>query len=185
MAVPSSSSAAIGKSAAYTAGTAAAGSGAHVDFFIKIDSIEGESEDAKHAKEIEVHSWSWGESQPGTFAMGGGGGAGKVAMNDLTFMCTTGKASPKLMAACATGQHIKEATLTARKAGGGQQDYFTIKLSDVMVSTYQIAGSSEVPIDSVSLNFAKIEVEYKPQKKDGGLDSPVKFGYDLKKATKL
>ena len=89
------------------------------------------------------------------------------------------------MLACAIGQHIKEATLTARKAGGGQQDYFSIKMSDVMVSNYSVSGSSEVPIENVTLNFAKIEVEYKPQKKDGGLDSPVKFGYDLKKSVKL
>jgi hypothetical protein len=33
-----------------------------------------------------------------------------------------------------------------------------------------------VPVDQISLNFSKIEYEYKPQKADGSLDSPVKTG---------
>jgi type VI secretion system secreted protein Hcp len=159
--------------------------GGAVDFFIKIAKIEGEATDAKHAKEIDVLSWSWGASQSGTFAQAGGGGAGKVNMSDLSFTCYQSKASPKLIQACARGEHLTDATLTARKAGGGQQDYFTIKLTDVLVSSYSIGASSERPTESVTLNFAKIEVEYKPQKADGGLDSPVKFGYDLTKNEKL
>jgi type VI secretion system secreted protein Hcp len=92
------------------------------------------------------------------------------------------KASPALMKACATGQHIKVATLTARKAGKNQQDYLTFKFHDVLVSSYQTGGSeqADVPIDQVSLNFAKIEVDYKQQKADGTLGPGAQFRYDLK-----
>ena len=31
-----------------------------VDYFLKIDGIEGESQDAKHKGEIEVESFGWG-----------------------------------------------------------------------------------------------------------------------------
>ena len=161
------------------------GTGGAVDFFLKINKIEGESADAKHAKEIDLQSWSWGASQSGTFAMGGGGGAGKVSMNDFEFECHQSKATPRLIAACALGEHLTDATLSARKAGGGQQDYFTIKMYDVLISSYQVEARDERPVERVTLNFAKVEVEYKPQKADGGLDSPVKFGYDLKKNVKL
>jgi type VI secretion system secreted protein Hcp len=85
------------------------------------------------------------------------------------------------MKACATGQHIKEATLSARRAGKGQQEYLTFKFRDVLVSSFQTTGTEELPAtDSVSLAFAKIEVEYKPQKSDGSLGSPIAFRYDLK-----
>lgn len=160
---------------------------AAVDYYLKIDGIEGESQDAKHQKEIDVESWSWGETQTGTHAAGGGGGAGKVQMQDFHFVMRVNKASPKLMLACATGEHIKETTLTCRKAGGDQQEYLTIKFSDLMVSSYQTGGSAgdAVPIDQISLNFAKIEYEYKPQKPDGSLDSPVKTGYNLAERKKV
>ena len=104
-------------------------------------------------------------------------------MQDFHFVMKLNKASVGLMKACATGEHIKSATLTARKAGKDQQEYLTFKFTDVLVSSYQTGGSEGgdvLPIDQVSLNFAKIEVEYKPQKPDGSLAPPEQFGYDLK-----
>jgi type VI secretion system secreted protein Hcp len=156
---------------------------AAVDYFLKIDGIEGESQDAKHAKEVDVLSWSWGQSQAATSGSGGGGGAGKVSMQDFHFTMSLNKASPKLMQACATGQHVKSATLTARKAGKTQAEYLTFKFSDILVSSYQTGGnasSDAVPIDQISMNFAKIEVEYKEQKADGSLSGGTQFKYDLK-----
>jgi type VI secretion system secreted protein Hcp len=152
------------------------------DFFLKIEGVEGESTDDKHKNEIDVESWSWGETQSGTFSGGGGGGAGKVSMQDFNFVMRVNKASPKLMLACATGDHLKGATLTCRKAGGEQQEYMKITMTDLLVSSYQTGGSAGdvLPVDQISINFAKIEYEYKPQKPDGSLDSPVKVGYDLK-----
>jgi type VI secretion system secreted protein Hcp len=161
---------------------------AAVDYFLKVDGIDGESTDSKHTNEIDVESWSWGETNSGTHAGGGGGGAGKVSMQDFHFTMRVCKATPKLFLACATGTHIKEAKLTCRKAGTEQQEYMTIKFSDLMVSSYQTGGSAHgevVPIDQVSLNFSKIEYEYKPQKPDGTLGEPVKAGYDLKLNKKL
>jgi type VI secretion system secreted protein Hcp len=156
---------------------------AHVDYFLKLDGIEGESQDSKHKGEIDLESWSWGEAQGGTFSSGGGGGAGKVHMQDFHFVMKVNKASPKLLLACASGEHIKKATLTARKAGKDQQEFLKITMSDLLVSSYQTGGSGHgdiVPTDQISLNFAKIEYEYKEQQPDGTLSGPVKAGWDVK-----
>ena len=153
-----------------------------VDYFLKIDGIKGESQDSKHPGEIEIQSFSWGATQSGSFAQGGGGGAGKVSMQDFHFTLFHGAASPKLMLACATGQHIPAATLTARKAGKDQLDYMKVTFSDLIISSFQTGGSagSVNPTDQVSFNFAKIEHEYKEQKPDGSLGGSVKANYDLK-----
>jgi type VI secretion system secreted protein Hcp len=90
------------------------------------------------------------------------------------------KASPVLMAKCATGEHIKEGTLVSRKAGKGQQEYLIIKMNDILVTSVQNSGSSEHPTESISLQYAKIQLEYKPQKEDGSLDAGVFFKYDVK-----
>jgi type VI secretion system secreted protein Hcp len=156
---------------------------AAVDFFLKLDGIDGESQDAKHKGEIDVESWSWGESQAGSHAGGGGGGAGKVSMQDFHFVMKVNKSSPKLLLACATGEHIKKATLVCRKAGKEQQEYLKITLSDLLVSSFQTGGSegsSVLPMDQISLNYTKIEYEYKEQKVDGTLGGAIKAGYDLK-----
>jgi type VI secretion system secreted protein Hcp len=158
------------------------------DYLLKIEGIKGESTDAKHKDEIEVESFSWGATQPGSFASGGGGGAGKVSFQDIHFTTRASVASPNLMLACATGQHIKEATLTVRKAGKEAQEYYIVKLSDNLVSSYQSGGSegsNALPVDQFSINFAKIEFEYKPQKPDGSLGAGVKGGWDLKTNKKV
>ena len=153
-----------------------------IDYFLRIDGVSGESLDSKHKGEIEVESWSWGESNPAQPGGGGGGGAGKVQIQDLVFTSRFSKASPQLILACASGKHFKDAVLTARKAGKGQQEFLTFSLSDVLVSAYQTggAGGDVLPGDSVALNFSKIQVEYKPQNPDGSLGSSIKAGWDVK-----
>ena len=71
---------------------------------------------------------------PGTFTAGGGGGAGKATFQDLSIVHKIDKASPSLLKACATGGHLKEATITHRKAGKGQQEYLIIKMNDVIIT---------------------------------------------------
>ena len=152
-----------------------------VDTFAKIGDIKGESLDAKHKDEVEVLSWSWGVSQSGTMAVGGGGGQGKASFHDLNFTHYLDKASPVLMKACATGEHIKEATITARKAGKGQQEYLIIKMNDVLITSVIPGGSDGSAVaESVAMQFAKVDLEYKPQKADGSLDAGIHFKYDIK-----
>jgi type VI secretion system secreted protein Hcp len=154
-----------------------------VDYFLKIDGIPGESGDAKHKDEIQVLSFSFGESQAGTMAFGGGGGAGKVQMQDFHFMMNVNKASPKLFLACADGSHIKNAVLTARKAGKEQHDYLKVTFTDLLISQFQTNGdanANSLPVDSCSFNFAEIEIEYKIQGADGTLGAGTKVKYNLK-----
>jgi type VI secretion system secreted protein Hcp len=161
---------------------------AHVDYFLKLDGIEGESADSKHKNEIDLESWSLGATQAGTHGAGGGGGAGKVAFQDFHFVMKINKASPKLMLACASGEHIKKAVLSCRKAGKDQQEFLKITLSDVLVSSYQTGGSGHgdiVPTDQISINFSKIEQEYKEQKADGTLGGAVTAGWDVKSNKKI
>ena len=116
-------------------------------------------------------------------AAGGGGGAGKAQFQDLHFTASANKSSPKLFLACATGQHIKSAILVARKAGKDQQEYLKITLTDVLVSGFQSSGAggnNVVPLDQVSLNFAKIDMEYKPQDATGKVGGAVAVSYNVK-----
>ena len=162
---------------------------AQVDCFLKVAGIDGEASDAAFPKHIEVDSWSWGETNSGTHGSGGGGGAGKVAMQDMNFVTKIGQHSASLAQACATGQHIPTVELNCRKAGDKGQVYFKVKLSDVLVSSYQTGGSSHgdvIPTDQMSFNFARIEFAYGKQDAKGKVNAlDQKFGYDLKLNKKI
>jgi len=159
---------------------------AAVDYFLKIDGIPGESKDKTYKDCIQLESWSYGESQGGTFGSGGGGGAGKVVMQDFHFVQKVNKASPLLFRACAKGDHIGSAQLICRKAGGTQMDFFTVTFSDILVSSFQIGGSGGsdvIPMEQISLNFTKIEVAYKEQDAKGAGQGAIKAWYDSKQQT--
>jgi type VI secretion system secreted protein Hcp len=150
------------------------------DIFAKIGDIKGESRDAKHKDEIEVLSFSWGVTNTGVMGSGGAG-AGKATFQDLSIVHNIDKASPRLMLACATGTHLKEATITHRKAGKGQLEYLIVKLNDVIITGVTHGGASgQTGSETVSFAFAKVDLEYKPQKADGSLDAGIHFKYDLK-----
>ena len=151
------------------------------NIFAKIGNIKGESTDAKHKDEIVVLSWTWGVTQSGTMSFGGGGGSSKASFQDLNFNHRIDKATPLLLKACATGQHIPDATITVRKAGKGQQEYLIIKLTDVLVTGVAMSVAEDAATaENVSLRFAKVDLEYKPQKADGSLAAGLHFKYDIK-----
>lgn len=159
---------------------------AAVDYFLKIEGIEGESVDDRHRGEIDVMSFSWGMSNSGTFASGGGGGAGKVSFGSIRLYTAVSKASPMILESVATGKHFANVTLSAVKTGAIGQEFLKITLTDVTITSYQTGGVvGEVPTDSFRLNYSKIEFEYKPQKTDGSLDASVKAGWDLKANKKV
>ena len=150
------------------------------DIFAKLGDIKGESLDSKHNDEIEVLSYSWGVTNAGSMGHGSGGGEGKATFHDLSFVHNIDKASPVLMQYCATGVHIKEATIVHRKAGKQQHEYLIVKMNDVIITGVTHGGSGDGHSENVSVSFAKVAVEYKPQKPDGSLDAGVFFKYDLK-----
>src|ERR1044072_318478 len=153
-----------------------------VDYFLKIDGIPGESKDDKHKGEIEVLSFSWSAAQTGTMAYGGGGGAGKIQMQDFTFSMKIDRAFPKLTEACADGWHFSKAVLTMGKAGKVQQEFMKYKFTDLLISSCNVDSGrgDELPTVQITINYAKIEFEYREQKADGTLNGPIKGGWNVK-----
>ena len=171
--------------------------------YIKFDGIDGEVTDVGFENNIEVLSFSWGMTNEGS-RFGGGGGSGRVNVQDFNFTKHTDKSSPVLMLKCATGQHIKKAVLFVRKqgsedglqtaaiegqsaVGGTTQPEVGLQLNlyDVMVSGFVIKGEQKVdndwPSESLSLNFTRVEFIERYQKIDsGGLSEPITGTWDIK-----
>lgn len=153
-----------------------------VDMFLRIDSIEGESEDKKHGKEIQVVGWSWEAAQTGTSGVGGGSGAGKVEHQDLVINKLVDKASPNLYKFCCSGEHIPSADLTVRKAGGEALEYLTIHLEDLLITSFVLGGEpkNDQILETIRINFTRAIITYQPQDKAGAGVGPVIGGWDLK-----
>ena len=136
-----------------------------------------------------------GVSQRGLALAGGGGGAGKSDFLPVKVFKFVDKASAKLFLACATGEHIKKAVLTARyvpdvsATGSPAGDFFVVTLQDVIVSslnseTGELDGDKTL-LETVSLSYAKIEWSYKQVGDGGVLGAAVTGGFDIKANKKL
>jgi type VI secretion system secreted protein Hcp len=152
-----------------------------VDMFLKIDQIKGESIDSAHKDEIDLIAWNWGMTQSGTTHLASGGGAGKVNVHDLTVTKWLDRATPLLMKYCSKGTHIPELTLTVRKAGDKPLEYVKIKMKDAIISAVNSGGSGNDDrlTETTTINFAKVEFEYSPQKADGAGEAAIPFTWNV------
>lgn len=156
---------------------------APVNMFLHIPDIAGESTDEEHAGEIEVLAWSWGMSRSGTTQVGGGAGAGKVNVQDISFTKLIDKASPRLQEAILRATHIPEAVLTVRRqaAEGEGDEYLVISLKNIMVTSLTTGGSNgdDRLTENVTLSFGKYELAYTEQNADGSAGDTHEVGWDI------
>jgi type VI secretion system secreted protein Hcp len=153
-----------------------------VDMFLKLSGVTGESKDRVHTQEIDILSWDWGMSNFATGHVGGGAGAGKVSVQDLRVSKRADNSSPNLLLFCVEGEHFDAALLTVRKAGGQKPvEYLKFKLETVFITGVSVGCShyDDSMIEHVSLNFAKVSVDYTPQDEKGMPLVAIPFAWDI------
>ncbi|SIT47439.1 Protein hcp1 [Paraburkholderia piptadeniae] len=150
------------------------------DIFIKIDGITGESQDATHADEIEVLNWNWTITQRSSMHSGSGGGAAKATASDLRFIHAIDRATPNLAGYCFRGQHIPQAVLTMRKAGGTPLEYFKVTMYDVIISHVEPVAGDGSALEHVALSFARMKQEYILQSALGSSKGTITSIIDIK-----
>ena len=158
-----------------------------MDMFIKIDSLAGESKDSTHKGEIDVLAWSWGASNSGSAHVGGGAGAGKVNVQDLSFTKYLDKSTPDLLLSTCNGKHWDQAVLVVRKAGETPLEYLKITMSEVLVTSISQGGSGgeDRLTENVTLNFAKVKVDYVEQSAKGAKGATPSMGWDISQNIKM
>jgi len=159
------------------------------DYFLKIDGIDGESQQTGHSKELEMDNWSFGETQSGVSATATGSASGKVTLNEFRFSKRMDISSPKLMQLCSNGKHVKWARFVARRAGsegGLPVDYLYVDFSDLLISSYDISGTGADgwPYESVAFSYGALVMTYKQMIK-GVAQGPIQGGYDAENNKKI
>jgi type VI secretion system secreted protein Hcp len=157
---------------------------AQADYFLDLDSVDGESQDddSRMKNKIHVSSFSFGVTNTGTGGSNLGSGASKSNVQDLHVTKTMDKASPNLFIGCCNGKHFPKATFYVRRAGENPQVYLKYELTEVFISSYSTSGheGGGIAQESVSLNFSKVKMSYFVQKADGTGTTEIPKTWDLK-----
>src|SRR5262249_27328337 len=149
--------------------------------------LKGEAKDKVHKEEIDVLAWSWGISNSGSAQAGGGAGAGKCNVQDLSFTKWVDKSTPDLLLYCCNGKHVPSATLTVGKAGEQPLEYLIITLEDLIVTSVSTGGSGgeDRLTENVTLNFARVKVDYKEQTEKGAVGATPGMGWNIAENVKI
>jgi type VI secretion system secreted protein Hcp len=152
-----------------------------VDYYLKLDGIEGESVNAKFKNQIQLLSWNWGASQLSSVEATGGSGAGKVNLSDFCASTWFDKATPKFFKNICAGTHFKTGTLSAVKAGAkDSKPYLTVEMGELFVTGLSVNATEEIPTVNLSFSYNDISVEYGLQNGDGSITSTGAISYSLK-----
>lgn len=152
-----------------------------MDMFLKIEGVDGESRDDKHAGEIDVLAWSWGMTQSGSMHVGGGGGSGKVSVQDVSITKYVDKSSATIMNKTCAGEHFPSAVLVIRKAGGSPLEYWKLTMNKVLITSISTGGSGgeDQLTENLTLNFEDFMAEYTEQKEDGSAGASNEAGFNI------
>lgn len=153
-----------------------------VNAYLIVDGRPGPSTSKSGA--IDILSFSFGASQTAVIGAGSSGGearSGRANVQDVTIMKVADKTSPLLFDDCVTGNYLKKVDIIYDKPmGDSQEDYFKIHMEDALITSIQISGSSENPVESISFAFSKIKVSYNPEE-GGSLKGFIDKGFDVLK----
>jgi type VI secretion system secreted protein Hcp len=157
------------------------------DIFLKVDGIKGEATDVNHPGEIEVVSWSWGVSEMLISSLGTGIVGGTPKVGNFVVTKQVDKASPSLLRACLRVMHISEAILTQRRPSAGKQNFLSITLQDVLISSLNDVddGVAPKPKENIVFVFSKVIYVYTPQRPNGQLETPVTLKWDVQANTEF
>ncbi|MEE4174405.1 MAG: type VI secretion system tube protein Hcp [Xanthomonadales bacterium] len=155
------------------------------DVFLCADGVEGASQAEGYQNCIDVLAWSWGAAVPISTAGGTTGReAGKASAQDLSLTKFVDKASPVLMSRLVVGDVIPKVELIVASCEldckTGTTETIKLTLTDVLVSSQSLGGAAaEVPTESVSLNFTKVEYCYTGTDKSGVPETPICTTWDI------
>jgi type VI secretion system secreted protein Hcp len=148
-------------------------SGGGCDCFLSLDQVPGEASDTAFAGTIEVVGWNWGISSRADQVMGSGPRAAPDVRH-FTFRHLVDSATAGLWSRCATNALIPNGLLTQRRAGGpSAQRFLEIRFKQVRIVEVGVVMSEEnlIPLETVSLAFESVTLDYTPQSATGGAQS--------------
>ena len=149
--------------------------------YMKYDSIDGDVTAAGHEKWIEVNSFQWGVGRGISSPTGGSSDreASAPSVSEIVVTKPTDIASVKLLDESLEGEGT-DVTIDFCKTDKGQLNvYLSYTLNNTMISGFSMSSGGDRPLESVSLNFTKIQcrdIGLGAKNEDG---QPATVGYDL------
>lgn len=128
-----------------------------LDYFLKIDGVQGESLDKTHKGEIDVLSWSWGTST----------GSSGLVFDSFAWEQGMDRSFVPLFLDLVNGDPIRSAILTVRRNGTRPFEFFRMTLTDTHMVSLSAAGSGDTLVVDAAMDYGAIAMHYCVQNASG------------------
>src|SRR5262245_41283816 len=148
-------------------------------YFLKIDGVKGDSTVEGFEGWFSVDGYDIGVRNTASLSAGGSG-AGKVQFSPLTVDIHSLTGLATLFGDVASGRHLTSVELVgARTIEGESLKVYDVKLSEVLVSSFENDPSSNGVETSLAFNYNKISVTGQPTTAPGIVGTPPTFAFDV------
>ena len=149
--------------------------------FLKFGSVLGDVEDTGHPNWINLHAVSWSLSRPVTNPAGSNAGRVLSApqLSELTITKDEDIASIPLIQAALEGSPVAAQIDFCTTGTTQQQVYYSIALTNAIITAFGQTASDGRPLESVTLNFTQIAFTGTQMDADGTAASPASYGWNI------
>jgi type VI secretion system secreted protein Hcp len=152
-----------------------------VAIYMKYGALLGDVGESGHANWIELTSVSWGLNRPvsNPAATSDARVVSAPRVTELVITKDEDVASIPLIQEALGGSPVAVQIDFVRTGGDKAEVYYTIMLTDALLTAFSQAGSGDRPAESLTLNFTAISVQGSQMAKDGSGESPSSYAWSL------
>lgn len=153
--------------------------------YVKFGNINGDATHETHKKWVDVSSVQWGVGRAIATPVGSAMNreASHPSVSEVTFHKSMDGSSYKWFEESVVGKAGTKCDIDF--VSNENEVYAHYTLTNAMVSGYSVSSSGDRPVETISINFTKIEFKYTPYDADHKAGTPVTAGYDIATAKKV
>jgi type VI secretion system secreted protein Hcp len=149
--------------------------------YLQIDGIQGDATQEQHRKWMDIEAIHWNVARNLNTAAGRASNreASEPTISEIVLTKISDSSSTKLFQEAVTGTSGKRATIHLVTTGSPGETYIEYVLTNTLVANYSIDSNGDRPLETIKLNFTKLEVKYIPYDDNNKPQSPMIASYDL------
>jgi type VI secretion system secreted protein Hcp len=149
--------------------------------YLQLDGIPGDATHETHKGWMDIESIHWNVSRNMNTAAGSTANreASEPTVSEVVLTKVSDSSSTKLFAEACSGRTGKLTTIHLVTTGNPGDTYIEYKLTNTLVANYSVDSNGDRPVETIRLNFTKMEVKYIPYDENHKAKSPMISSYDL------
>ncbi|MEO3999640.1 type VI secretion system tube protein Hcp [Mesorhizobium sp. CAU 1732] len=149
--------------------------------YLQIDTIQGDATQEQHRKWMDIEAIHWDVTRNMNTSAGSAANreASEPSVSEVVLTKVSDSSSVKLFQEACSGRTGKRAVIHLVTTGSPGETYIEYALTNTLIASYSVDSTGDRPIETIRLNFTKMEVKYTPSGDDNAAQSPMIASYDL------